>query len=117
MEFQILDKIEQLNEIDLKSNSKIQAIYKHSTQCGISMMTNRTLNKELKEISVNTLDVYYLDLIRYRDLSNTISVRYDVEHESPQILFIKEGKCIYYASHSDVSLDKAFQAINHMGVN
>ena len=112
MEFQTLNSIEQLNEIDLKSNSKIQAIYKHSTQCGVSMMANRTLSKELKEISGNTMDVYYLDLIRYRDLSNTISMRYKVEHESPQILIIKEGKCIYNASHSDVSLQKALQEIN-----
>lgn len=112
MEFQTLNQIEQLNEIDLKSNSKTQVIYKHSTQCGTSMMTNRTLNKELKEINNDSIDVYYLDLLRYRDLSNTISKRYNVEHESPQIIIIKGGKCIYQASHSDVSLQKALQEIN-----
>lgn len=112
MEFKILNENNQLNEIDLKSNSKIQVIYKHSTQCGISMMTDRTLNKELKEISTDSMDVYYLDLLRYRDLSSTISMRYNVEHESPQILIIKEGKCIYDASHSDVSLQKALQEID-----
>lgn len=112
MAFQILNTIEQLNEIDLKSNSRVQAIYKHSTQCGISMMAIRTLNKELEEIISGTIDVYYLDLLRYRDLSNVISMRYNVEHESPQILIIKGGKCIYHASHSEVSLQKALQGIN-----
>lgn len=112
MEFQILNTIEQLNEIDLKSNSKIQAIYKHSTRCSISNMTNKILNKELKNVNENVIDVYYLDLILFRDISNNISTRYTIDHESPQILIIKGGKCIYYASHSDVSLERALQEIN-----
>lgn len=112
MGFQTLNTIAQLDEIDLKSNSRIQAIYKHSTQCGISMMANRTLNNELKEISSEVIDVYYFDLLSFRSLSNIISMRYSVEHESPQILIIKGGKCIYHASHSDVSLQKALQEID-----
>lgn len=112
MEFKILNENEQLNEIDLKSNSKIQAIYKHSTRCSISNMTNKILNRELKDINENIIDVYYLDLILFRDLSNNVSTRYTIEHESPQILIIKGGKCIYCASHSDVSLEKALQEMN-----
>ncbi len=112
MEFQVLNDIAQLNEIDIKSNSKIQAIYKHSTQCGISRIAYRILNKELEQVSGDSIAIYYLDLIRYRELSNTISMRYSIEHESPQIIIIKEGKCIYHASHSDVSLHKALNKIN-----
>lgn len=111
MEFKTLSENSQLNEIDLKSNSRVQVIYKHSTQCGISMMTNRTLNKEMREIGSDTMDIYYLDLLRYRDLSSTISMRYSVEHESPQIIIIRGGKCIYHASHSDVSLQRALREI------
>lgn len=112
MDFKILNKLEQLNEIDIQSKSAIQVIYKHSTQCGVSMIANRTLSKELKEINNDSIAIYYLDLIRYRDLSNAISMRYNVEHESPQILIIKEGKCIYNASHSEVSLQKALREIS-----
>lgn len=112
MEYKILNEINQLSEIDIQSNSKIQIIYKHSTQCSVSYFANKNLLKEMKDINSNTSDIYYLDLITYRNISNAISTRYGIRHESPQLLIIKDGKCIYDASHSDVLLKIALHEIN-----
>jgi bacillithiol system protein YtxJ len=50
------------------------------------------------------IQTYYLDLIQYRSISNTIAERFDVFHESPQILLIRNGECTYDASHLDISV-------------
>jgi bacillithiol system protein YtxJ len=42
---------------------------------------------------------YYLDLLAYRSVSNAVAQHYGIEHQSPQVLLIKEGKCVYSETH------------------
>ncbi len=102
-----LNSVEQLNEIDEKSKEKAQVIFKHSTRCSVSTFAKRILTSEYNDDVQAKADVYYLDLISFREVSNEIASRYSVYHESPQILVIKDGKCVYDASHSEVSFEKA----------
>ncbi len=108
MDYKTLSQNSQLDEIDADSHSKLQVIFKHSTRCSVSRMAKRTLDGEL-ENSKEKVDIYYLDLLSFIDVSSNVSSRYGVHHESPQILIIKNGKCIYQASHSDVLIAEAFQ--------
>lgn len=43
--------------------------------------------------------LYFLDLLRYRDISNAIAQRFNVRHQSPQVLVIENGTCSTHASH------------------
>jgi bacillithiol system protein YtxJ len=95
-----------LIEIDEKSIKKKQVLFKHSTRCSVSSFAKRVLTNEYSEEVKQEADVYYLDLIAFREISNLIASRYNVHHESPQILVIEEGKCIFNASHSDVSFKR-----------
>ena len=101
-----LNSVEQLTEIDEKSKKKVQVLFKHSTRCSVSTFAKRILTSEYSEEVKLKADVYYLDLIVFRELSNIIASKYGVIHESPQILAIKDGKCIFNASHSDVSFKR-----------
>ena len=95
-----LTDINQLMEIDAISNEKPVAIFKHSTRCSISRMA---LKQFEREYDLNdSVDAYFLDLIAHRDISNEIASRYNVYHESPQLIFIKNGKAVYDVSHSDI---------------
>jgi bacillithiol system protein YtxJ len=60
--------------------------------------------------SGEAFDLYYLDIIGYREISNAIAHRFNVVHESPQVLVIKNGTVVAQASHGAISgLDlKAF---------
>ena len=111
MEYKTLNEIAQLDEIDALSHTRPQLIFKHSTRCSVSSMAKRGLDRELQQDSMLPFDIYYLDLIAYREISNNIAQRYDVEHESPQILLIKDSKSIFDASHSDVSLEDALKVL------
>lgn len=95
-----LNSMEQLNEIVKESQEIPVAIFKHSTRCAISSMAKSRLerNWDMGE----SVKMYYLDLIRYRDISNQIAGQFNVEHQSPQIILIKNGEVVYHDSHSGI---------------
>jgi bacillithiol system protein YtxJ len=95
-----LHQLEQLNEIERASFERTQVIFKHSTRCSISTMAKARLDKEAFPSGA---DFYYLDLIAHRNISNEIAEKFKVWHESPQVLVIKNGECIYDESHMGIS--------------
>ncbi|MFA9191181.1 bacillithiol system redox-active protein YtxJ [Flavobacterium sp. FZUC8N2.13] len=100
MNWVLLTDIDQLGEIIFNSNEKPAVIFKHSTRCSVSRMALKQFENDfdLQE----EVTPYFLDLIAYREVSNEIANRFNVYHESPQILLIKDGKSVYDASHSDI---------------
>ena len=95
----------QLNEIKELSKSKPQVIYKHSTRCNISRSTLDRLERKWDAIEMGGVKRYFLDLISYRDISNQIADRFQVEHHSPQILVISDGKSVLDLSHYEIEFD------------
>lgn len=100
IEWRKLTDLGQLNEIVDLSNEKAVLIFKHSTRCSISRFALKQFENEfdLEE----KITPYFLDLLNYRDVSNEIANRFDVFHQSPQILLIKNGKAIFSTSHDDI---------------
>jgi bacillithiol system protein YtxJ len=97
-----LTSIEQLENIAILSSQKPQLIFKHSTRCSISMVVKSRLEKST---APEHIDFYYLDLLSYRDISNQIASRFEVHHESPQVLLIVNGECIYDESQMGIRMD------------
>ncbi len=96
-----LTHLDQLDKINSLSHQKAQVIFKHSTRCSISSMA---LNRLERENTPNSTDFYLLDLIQYRALSNEVADRFGVHHESPQVLVIKKGECVYDESHQGITM-------------
>ena len=97
-----LTAVEQLDEIVKKSASKTQLIYKHSTTCGISRMVLNMFTSGY-EFSENQFDLYFLDLHSYREVSNETGYKFQVMHQSPQLLVIKNGVSVANASHGAIA--------------
>jgi bacillithiol system protein YtxJ len=95
-----LEDLGQLNEIINASEEKPVVIFKHSTRCSVSRMALKQFENEFN--LQGKMDAYYLDLIDNRAISNEIASKFDVVHQSPQLLVIKNGKCIYNISHSEI---------------
>lgn len=93
----------QLQEIRDNSKTKPQVIFKHSIRCSISSMALSRLERTYTEMNA---DFYLLDLINNRGISNKIAEEFNVHHESPQILVIINGECIYDESHSAINIDE-----------
>lgn len=108
-----LTDISQLQSIinlskEQSANGLTVLIFKHSTRCSISSMAlNRLENKWIDNEKIPT---YYLDLLNHRAISNEIADRFSIEHASPQVLLIKNGICIYDASHTNISASDILEA-------
>jgi len=55
------------------------------------------------DLDINTIDLYYLDLLSYRDVSDEAGYKFQVMHESPQLLIIKNGVMVAHASHGAIN--------------
>lgn len=112
MDWISLENEDQLDQLINQSFTTPQLIFKHSTRCSISSMAKNRLDKKS---TPEGIVFHYLDLIRYRDISNKIAHDLKVVHESPQVLLIKNGVCIYNESHSGITIedivDEALKAV------
>jgi bacillithiol system protein YtxJ len=108
MEWQNLTELSQLGTIKNKSFERPQVIFKHSTTCSISKMAFSRFDKAEAPEGV---DFYYLDLLQYRPISNAIAEQFEVFHESPQVLLIKNGACTYDESHYGIMMDELVEQI------
>ena len=91
-----LQQIEQLKEASFQAPV---LFFKHSTRCSSSVMA---LNRFMREWNNATINPYFLDLLNYREISNKIAALFEIKHQSPQILLIKDGACVYHASHNAI---------------
>lgn len=109
-----LDSLSSLDDALEMSATHDVLLFKHSTTCSISHMAKLRLedNWDFKE---NELLPYYLDLKSFKSVSSEISDRLSVVHESPQVLLIRKGECIYDASHFDISVDELKETLNWHG--
>ena len=93
---------DQLDTIVERSKTKTQFIFKHSTRCGISRMVINQFKKGY-QLPESQADLYYLDLLNYRTISGEIAEKFQVMHESPQLLIIKNGVVVAHDSHSGIN--------------
>ena len=101
-----LETAAQLAAIKQESFEHPVLILKHSTTCSISATALGRLERNWKQEEMGDLKPYYLDLLRYRPISQQIATEFDVQHESPQVLLISNGKSIYDASHFEIRFDQ-----------
>ena len=101
MPWHVLSSTEQLDDIKEISKSTPVAIFKHSTRCGISRMVMRQFESSYS-LNDSQLKLYYLDLLNYRSLSDEVGFTFQVMHQSPQLIVIKDGVAVAHASHNSI---------------
>jgi bacillithiol system protein YtxJ len=100
-----LDNLNQIEAIKERSQTVPCLLFKHSTRCEISSIAKFRLEQQWENLD-NTVEPYYLDLIAHRNISGFLAETFNVHHESPQILLIHQGECIFDASHLDISVEE-----------
>jgi bacillithiol system protein YtxJ len=103
-----LDSAQQLEEIKQKPGYSL--IFKHSTRCSISMMAKRRFELDWEQLPAD-MPLYFLDLIKHREISNKVAENFQVHHESPQLLLIKDGECILDQSHGAISVEETLEVV------
>lgn len=108
MEFKELQTENQLAEI--KEAKGYTVIFKHNTTCPISKGVKRELDAEIDTFPENT-SLYILDLLAHRNISDAIAEEFSVEHQSPQLLLIKDGQCTYNQALYDITAEDTIKQI------
>lgn len=102
MNWILLTSDTQLEKLITNSGTKPQLIFKHSTRCAISSMAKSRLERNAEP---EDIDFYFLDLLAHRTLSLRVADVFNIPHESPQVLLIKKGHCVYDESHSGIRME------------
>ena len=102
VEWKPLTSVDQLSIINEASKTKPQAIFKHSTRCGVSRMVLKNFEADFN-LDSNSYDLYLIDLLNYREVSSAVSETLNVQHQSPQLLIIKNGEVIIHDSHGAIN--------------
>lgn len=97
-----LTTLEQLETIKKESNTEAVLIFKHSTRCGISKMVIKQFEKLFTE-EHEQLKVYYLDLLNYRNISDEVGYTFQVMHQSPQLIVVRNGVSVHDATHYEIT--------------
>jgi bacillithiol system protein YtxJ len=105
-----LQSEDQLQDLVAISEQQACLIFKHSTSCSISALAKARLERNWN-LDAKQLAPFFLDLLSYRSLSNEIARQFGVRHESPQILLIRDGRCIFSASHLSIDTAPIEQAL------
>jgi len=95
-----LNNESQLDDIQKISKNKSIVIFKNSSRCSISRFVLKQFENEFN--LQDKMDCYFLDVLKNREVSNEISKRFKIIHQSPQLIVIKDGLAIYNASHEAI---------------
>ncbi|WP_421874592.1 bacillithiol system redox-active protein YtxJ [Marinoscillum sp.] len=106
MNWKQLTDLSQLEEITEISKKRPVLIFKHSTRCSISAASLNRLERKWNPDKAHNLEAYFLDLIANRALSNAVAEQFGIDHQSPQVLLIQNGTCVYDNSHFGISFDE-----------
>jgi bacillithiol system protein YtxJ len=103
--------IDELDRLISDSAARPVLLFKHSYSCGISA---EALDELIAHLSDEARDVRYamVTVQTHRDVSNAVSTRLGVRHETPQALLVRNGRVVWSASHfrvNAIELDKALR--------
>ena len=99
--WEVLDSVAQLKQVIEASEESRQVIFKHSTRCIISRTVLKNFEADWDESKLKG-NMYFLDLIQHRDVSNAIAELTGVEHQSPQLIVLEGRKAIMNRSHQAI---------------
>ncbi len=110
LQWQVLNTETQLDDIVTMSVNKPMAIFKHSTRCSISSMAKQRLERNW-DLNEDVVQMYYLDLIAYRAVSNAIAEKFGVIHASPQLIVLKNKRVVHHSSHNNIGVPELKNAL------
>ena len=97
--FNKLDSVQKWERILEQSKSDKVVVMKHSNTCPISTAAYKEMEKYEGEVNLVVVQTE-------RGVSNQIAEDLELEHQSPQIMIIENGKQVYNTSHLSINADK-----------
>lgn len=110
-----LHHIEQLDRLLSETHTRPLLLFKHSFTCGVSAEALDELIEHLNEdiVAAGMPDPHYaiVTVQTHREVSNAVSTRLGIRHETPQVLLIRDGRVVWSASHFRVTAEAMRKAL------
>lgn len=103
--------IEDLDEALEASTQGPIFLFKQSTTCPISAAAFSEFNSFVDSLD-DEVGTYFVKVRETREVSNKIADETGVEHQSPQVFFIKDREPLWNTSHQDITVDSLNDALN-----
>lgn len=108
-----LQTVAELTEIKAISHEKPCIIFKHSTRCNISSIAKTRLERDWN-FGGDQIPAFYIDVLQSRPISNQVASDFAVHHESPQILLIWKGECVFEETHLNIDFEEIKEQIQQL---
>jgi bacillithiol system protein YtxJ len=112
MKWNELRSPDQLDVIREESKSSPVLIFKYSSRCSVSQLALDRLERKWSD-QAGAIKPYFLDLIAHREVSNRVADQFEVEHESPQVLLIRNGTVVFDRSHFEIEFGEILAAASN----
>lgn len=99
-----IDDLESLDRFVANLNGSAGVLFKHSNTCGVS-------SRAYGEVAKLELPIGIVVVQAARSVSDEVEKRWQVIHETPQVLIIKDGKAVWNASHFQVKAEDVAAAV------
>jgi bacillithiol system protein YtxJ len=105
-----LKGVDELDSLLAESEAHPLLLFKHSYTCGISA---EALDELIAHLTEENAAIRYamVTVQTHRDVSNAVSARLGVRHETPQALLVRNGRVVWSASHFRVNADSLTKAV------
>jgi bacillithiol system protein YtxJ len=111
MEWKVIKSESTLYEIQELSDKERVLIFKNNEDSMVCFMIKTLLQREWNAAFMN-MKTYMVDEQKNKDISERISHEFSVEHHVPQVLIIKNGKCIHTKAHGHIQFSDLKQFAN-----
>ena len=108
--WQKLSTVQELEKLIADSSTAPQVIFKHSTRCGVSRIVLRNFEKDW-DTDLNNANLYFLDLLAFRDVSDKIAELTGVHHQSPQLIYLMDGEVKFHRSHHAIDAEEVISKL------
>jgi monothiol bacilliredoxin len=110
-----LQRVEEFERLLSESHTRPLLLFKHSFTCGTSAEALDELIEHLNDdvVAAGLPGPRYaiVTVQTHRDVSNAVSTRLGVRHETPQALLIRNGCVVWSASHFHVTAEAMKKAL------
>jgi len=105
-----LDSLAVLDELLRDSEHLPLLLFKHSQTCGISAEALDELEAHIAEGGA-AVRYAMVTVQTHQELSNVVSSRLGIRHETPQVILVRDGRAVWTASHFRVNAVELARAI------
>lgn len=105
-----LERLDDLERLIADSRAQPVLLFKHSYSCGVSA---EALDELITHLAEDNARVRYamVTVQTHREVSNAVSTKLGVRHETPQALLVRNGRVVWSASHFRVNAEELAKAL------